>query len=172
VRWSRARYAALLLGVGLGGFLDGIVLHQILQWHQMLSAVVAPHSMEAMQRNMTADGLFHAATWIVTFAGVLLLWSAAAKTGRMPSWRELSGWLFLGWGWFNLIEGVVDHHLLELHHVRDLPAHVPFYDWLFLAVGGVGFIALGFYLRAPRARSSAPGASGRAPGGPGARAGP
>jgi uncharacterized membrane protein len=27
----------LLLGIGLGGFFDGIVLHQILQWHHMLS---------------------------------------------------------------------------------------------------------------------------------------
>jgi uncharacterized membrane protein len=29
---------ALLLGIGLGGFVDGIVLHQILQWHHMLTA--------------------------------------------------------------------------------------------------------------------------------------
>ncbi len=27
----------LLLGIGLGGFVDGIVLHQILQWHHMLT---------------------------------------------------------------------------------------------------------------------------------------
>ena len=26
-----------LLGLGLGGFIDGIVLHQILQWHHMLT---------------------------------------------------------------------------------------------------------------------------------------
>ena len=28
----------ILLGIGLGGFVDGIVLHQILQWHHMLSS--------------------------------------------------------------------------------------------------------------------------------------
>jgi uncharacterized membrane protein len=27
----------VLLGLGLGGFVDGIVLHQILQWHHMLT---------------------------------------------------------------------------------------------------------------------------------------
>jgi uncharacterized membrane protein len=29
---------ALLLGIGLGGFVDGIVLHQIRQWYHMLNA--------------------------------------------------------------------------------------------------------------------------------------
>lgn len=56
MRYERARNAAFLLGVGLGGFLDGIILHQIAHWHQMLSAVVPPDSVEAMKRNMVADG--------------------------------------------------------------------------------------------------------------------
>ena len=60
--------------------------------------------------------------------------------------RWLLGLLVGGWGAFNLVEGLVDHHLLQLHHVRDLPVHVPAYDWLFLAVGGVGFLALGWLL--------------------------
>ena len=30
--------AGLLLGMGLGGFFDGIVLHQLLQWHHMISS--------------------------------------------------------------------------------------------------------------------------------------
>ncbi|HEV2921254.1 MAG TPA: DUF2243 domain-containing protein [Actinomycetota bacterium] len=32
---------SLLLGIGFGGFIDGIVLHQILPWHHMLSAEAA-----------------------------------------------------------------------------------------------------------------------------------
>jgi len=28
--------AGLLFGIGLGGFLDGIILHQVLQWHRNL----------------------------------------------------------------------------------------------------------------------------------------
>jgi uncharacterized membrane protein len=27
----------LLLGAGLGGFFDGILFHQLLQWHNMVS---------------------------------------------------------------------------------------------------------------------------------------
>jgi len=52
----------MMLGIGLGGFFDGILLHQIFQAHAMLSAKVPLDSMENMKTNMTADGLFHAAT--------------------------------------------------------------------------------------------------------------
>ena len=155
MRHSRARNAALLLGVGLGGFLDGIVLHQIAHWHQMLSARVPPATMEAMQRNMTADGWFHLATWLVTLAGVLVLRSAVRGAGPLPSTRGFVGYLLAGWGAFNLVEGIVNHHFLELHHVRDLPAHVPMYDWVFLLVGGVGLLLLGIALRDRRPLSAA-----------------
>jgi uncharacterized membrane protein len=30
--------AGIFFGLGLGGFFDGIVLHQLLQWHHMLSS--------------------------------------------------------------------------------------------------------------------------------------
>ncbi|HEU4457488.1 MAG TPA: DUF2243 domain-containing protein [Longimicrobium sp.] len=148
----RARAAGLLLGIGLGGFVDGIALHQIAHWHNMLSARIPPDSMAAMQANMRADGWFHAGTWAITVAGVFLLWSAGRSTVPLPPVRFLVGLLFTGWGAFNLVEGIVDHHLLGLHHVRDLPAHVPAYDWAFLLIGGGGFVALGWLLtrRAPR----------------------
>jgi uncharacterized membrane protein len=44
------------------------------------------------------------------------------------------------------VEGTIDHHLLNIHHVRDMPFHVPAYDWIFLAVGGVGFSLIGLLL--------------------------
>jgi uncharacterized membrane protein len=64
----------------------------------------------------------------------------------LPGAAAFTGQLLLGWGLFNLVEGLIDHHVLDLHHVRDLPAHEPAYDWAFLAVGGVGLIALGWLL--------------------------
>jgi uncharacterized membrane protein len=134
MRATKTRNAGLLLGIGLGGFLDGIVLHQIVQWHSMLSGRLPMHSMEAMRTSMTADGWFHMATWLVTLAGVAVLWSAVRGPGPLPAGRALAGWMLVGWGAFNLVEGVVDHHLLELHHVRDLPQHMPAYDWTFLAL--------------------------------------
>jgi uncharacterized membrane protein len=149
LRYQRARNAALILGVGLGGFIDGITLHQIAHWHQMLSAVMPPESMEAMKRNMVADGWFHLATWLVTLVGVLVLWSAASVSGRLPTLRSFVGYMLIGWGGFNLVEGIVNHHVLELHHVRDLPAHAPGYDWLFLGLS-VALVLVGRALREQR----------------------
>jgi len=143
---GRSHRAGLVLGVGLGGFVDGIALHQIAQWHNMGSARVPPTTMEAMRRNMAWDGWFHAATLAITVVGVYLLLADARRGRRLPSPRQLTGELLLGWGIFNLIEGIVDHHLLQLHHVRDLPVHHPLYDWLFLAIGGVGLLVVGWWL--------------------------
>jgi uncharacterized membrane protein len=156
-RTGKIGTAGVLLGIGLGGFVDGILLHQIAQWHQMLSAVVPPESMEAMRRNMTADGLFHAAVWIATLAGVMVLWSAVRGRGALPPARYLFGSMLLGWGAFNLVEGIIDHHVLQLHHVRDLPQHVPAYDWIFLALGGIGFVLVGLAIRAGRRQAAAYG---------------
>lgn len=136
----------VVLGLGLGGFIDGIVLHQILQWHNMGSAVVPPTTMEAMKQNMVWDGWFHAATLLLTVAGVYLLLRDARAQRPLPGGGAFTGQLLIGWGVFNLVEGVIDHHLLEIHHVRDVPAHVPLYDWLFLGIGGVGLIVLGWLL--------------------------
>jgi uncharacterized membrane protein len=153
MRLPRVRAAGLLLGVGLGGFLDGIVLHQIVQWHSMLSArLPTMESMDAMRASMAADGWFHMATWIVTLAGIVTLWSAARSPGPLLPSRAFAGWMLAGWGGFNLVEGVIDHQLLELHHVRDLPHHVPAYDWVFLALSAV--IAAAGWLMARGSRAS------------------
>jgi uncharacterized membrane protein len=141
---GRSVRPGILLGLGLGGFVDGIALHQIAQWHNMGSARLPPVTMEAMRQNMTWDGWFHAVTLVLTVAGVYALLGDARRGTRLPDGRAFTGLLLLGWGLFNLVEGIVDHHLLALHHVRDLPVHVPLYDWLFLGVGGAGLIALGW----------------------------
>lgn len=153
-RHRTARTAGILLGVGMGGFVDGILLHQILQWHNMLSARIPPTSMEAMHVNMRADGWFHAAVWLLVLAGIFLLYRAARQTGPLPPARWLAGLMLAGWGVFNLVEGTLNHLVLELHHVRDVPAHVPLYDYLFLGIGGLGFLLLGWLIarsaRTPR----------------------
>ena len=48
--------AGIVLGMGLGGFVDGIALHQIAQWHNMGSAILPPPTMDAMRQNMAWDG--------------------------------------------------------------------------------------------------------------------
>jgi uncharacterized membrane protein len=110
--------AGTLLGAGLGGFLDGIVLHQILQWHNMLSSVVQPDTLVTMKYNMLFDGLFHAMTWLMTVAGLGVLWQSGRKPEVPWSPRTFVGSLALGWGLFNFVEGLINHQILELHHVH------------------------------------------------------
>jgi uncharacterized membrane protein len=148
---QRRLTAAVVLGVGLGGFADGIVLHQIAQWHNMGSAVVPPVTMDAMSRNMAWDGWFHLATWCITLVGVLMLWRERRDGLPAGTLTPFVGQMLFGWGAFNLLEGVADHHLLGLHHVRDMPAHVPIYDWLFLLIGGLGLLAIGALMQSASA---------------------
>ena len=136
----------IILGMGFGGFADGIALHQIAQWHNMGSSILPPTTMDAMKQNMAWDGWVHAATLVLTTVGAYWLLNAARAGDRLPGARAFTGLLVLGWGIFNLVEGLIDHQLLGIHHVRDMPVHVPAYDWAFLLIGGLGFIALGWLL--------------------------
>lgn len=142
-RTSKA--AGILLGIGLGGFVDVIVLHQILQWHNMLSNWLPPLTMEAMSYNMRWDGFFHALVWLAALIGVFLLWSAAYHRATIPSLSAFIGQLLLGWGLFNLVEGLIDHQFLAIHYVRQVPNY-QVYNLTFLAFGGVLFIVLGWLL--------------------------
>jgi uncharacterized membrane protein len=142
------RVPAILLGIGLGGFFDGIVLHQILQWHHLVSSPVAPDTVANLELNTLADGLFHAATWLVTVVGVVALWRAA-QLQPLPAAQYVLGGFLVGWGAFNLVEGIVDHHLLNLHHVRPGENEL-LWDLAFLAWGAV-MVGVGWWLmrRAP-----------------------
>lgn len=127
--------AGLLLGAGLGGFADGIVLHQILQWHHMLSTRFPPNTLVNIKVNMFWDGIFHAAVWLMTVMGLACLWRAGRRRDVPWSGRIFAGSLMAGWGMFNLVEGLIDHQWLRLHHVNEVAANTPFWDALFLLVG-------------------------------------
>ncbi len=134
--------AGTLLGIGMGGFVDGIILHQILQVHNMLSAKYPPTTVVNMEINMVWDGLFHAFTWIMTAVGIAMLWKAGQKREVPWSTRMLLGSLIQGWGIFNLVEGFIDHHVLNIHHVIERVG-MSAADWLFLGIGGVLLILIG-----------------------------
>lgn len=140
----RVEFGGVLLGVGLGGFVDGILLHQILQWHNMLSTVLPPVTVEAMQTNMFWDGLFHALVWLATLIGIFLLWAGARQAVVLPSAVWLLGLLLIGWGIFNFTEGLINHHVLQIHHVRNWGPN-PIWDFGFLVSGPV-LVGLGWLL--------------------------
>src|ERR687894_30198 len=99
--------AGTTLGIGLGGFLDGILFHQLLQLHNMLSArypktgVDAATALVNIEINMFWDGLFHAFTWALTALGLALLWRAVKRADVPLQGRVLFGGMVFGWGLFN-----------------------------------------------------------------------
>jgi uncharacterized membrane protein len=111
---------AILLGIGLGGLLDGVVLHQILQWHHVLSAdgCCPTTTVAGLEDNTLADGVFHLTVLIVTCAGAVAALTAWREGRLAPPWRAQIGGLLVGWGIFNLIDSA-NHFILEIHHVRD-----------------------------------------------------
>jgi uncharacterized membrane protein len=111
---------AIVLGVGFGGFLDGIVMHQLLQWHHMVSAkgCCPATSLAGLEDNTLADGVFHAVAWLVAFAGSLLVVRAWRQGRLAPPWLAHAGALLTGWGIFNLLDSL-NHFVFGLHHIRD-----------------------------------------------------
>jgi uncharacterized membrane protein len=144
--------AGLLLGLGLGGFFDGIVLHQLLQWHHMVTSAGYPaDSVDNLKINTFWDGVFHAGTYLFVGLGLALLWRRSRGAHVTWSGRLLPGSLLIGFGLFNLVEGLVDHQLLGLHHVNETVAREQWILWDlgFLAwgaamlVGGLGLVRSG-----------------------------
>jgi uncharacterized membrane protein len=145
----------IVLGVGLGGFVDGILLHQLLQWHHLLSSTDTdnigvkyydPNTLSGLRMNTVWDGLFHTVCWLAVLTGLALLYARVThRRRRVWTSRVLWGWMLVGWGLFNLVEGVIDHHLLGIHHVHGGP-HQLWWDLGFLALGAV-LIGAGYLLQ-------------------------
>ncbi|GAA4601967.1 DUF2243 domain-containing protein [Actinoallomurus liliacearum] len=149
------RLPGILLGVGLGGFVDGILLHQLLQWHHMLSSTNGdrigvryydPNTVSGLRMNTVWDGIFHVVCWLSVLTGLAVLYSRVTRD-RRSVWtsRFLWGWVLVGWGLFNLVEGILDHHILAIHHVRGGPNRL-WWDIGFLALGAL-LVAAGTLLR-------------------------
>ena len=152
--------AGILLGVGIGGFFDGVVFHQVLQWHHLVtSAGHPPDSVENLKLNTFWDGVFHLATYLATLLGLLGLWRAGRHPH--PAWpgRLLPGALLIGFGAFNLVEGIANHQLLGLHHVNETVPREQWWLW------DLGFLAWGAAMLAAGLALVRTGRRGRGAGG-------
>jgi uncharacterized membrane protein len=145
------RLAGGLLGFALGGFFDGILLHQILQWHHLLSAIDPGD----VRMQVVADGLFHALMYAVALLGLWQLCRIARRTA-VPTMALLAALLW-GFGGWHLVDAVLFHWLLGIHRVRMDTASPLFWDLLWLAAFGFGPLAIAIMLswhRRPRARGA------------------
>jgi uncharacterized membrane protein len=153
----------MVIGIGMGGFLDGIVFHQILQSHNMLSAILPPDSLVNVNVAMVWDGMFHVVMWVTTGVGIAMLWNARHHSADTWSGKAFLGSLFMGWGVFNVIEGLIDHYIIGIHHVVERVG-LSVYDHVFVGSGilcmlagwkliGAGTQEMAIYAQRP-ARSS------------------
>jgi len=135
------RGAAFLLGVALGGFFDGILLHQVLQWHHLLSNVQA---VQELRWQLLADGLFHALMYVLAVAALWRLWRRRAQAGP-ASW--LLAVVLAGFAAWHGLDALLSHWVLGIHRVRvDVPDPL-FWDLLWLALFGAIPLVVAAWLR-------------------------
>ncbi len=139
------RTAAVLLGVGLGGLADSILLDQLLQLHLMASSVIPPIDVAAMRANIWWGGAYDAFCLCVAVAGAIWLYRAARQRMPVPSPRMFFGSALLGWGVFNLVEGLLNHEILGVHHLTAGRYEV-IADLMYLLIGAIVPIAVGSLL--------------------------
>jgi uncharacterized membrane protein len=148
--------AGILFGLGLGGFFDGIVLHQLLQWHHMLSSWYPANTLENLELNTLWDGIFHSSTYLFVVAGLFILWRSAQRRHLFWSSKLLVGTMLLGFGIFNTVEGIINHHILGIHHVNETVARDYWIYWdIGFTLSGIAMMAIGWLLMRQGDRESA-----------------
>ncbi|MQY45747.1 DUF2243 domain-containing protein [Rhizobiales bacterium RZME27] len=150
-RLNRRETGALALGFSLGGFFDGILLHQILQWHHLLSGL--EQARLDIRFLVLTDGLFHGLMYVVAIAGLYLLWTSPTPT-RQSKNVPLIARAMIGFGIWHLVDAVLSHWILGIHRVR-MDVEQPFlWDLAWLAVFGLLPFATGCYLMRRRSGST------------------
>ena len=133
---GRFSWAGFLLGFSLGGFFDGILLHQILQWHHLLSAVNGAD----IRFQVAADGYFHALMYVIAAVGLWLLWRERERGRVLP-------WLLIGFGAWHMVDALLSHWITGIHRIRMDSDNPLFWDVLWLVVFGLVPLALGWMMR-------------------------
>ena len=106
---GRSVLSGVLVGLGVAGFLDETVFHQLLHWHHF-------YDKSTPEAGLVSDGLFHTFSWVAVVAGLFLF----ADLRRRDTWIPVRWWggLLVGLGGFQLYDGIVQHKLLQLHQIR------------------------------------------------------
>jgi uncharacterized membrane protein len=141
---SRALWGAALLGIALGGLFDGILLHQVLQWHHLLS-LVGNESLQDIRVQILADGLFHILMYTVACVGLWLLWSAR-RSEAAPTPSSLLGTVLLGFGLWQVIDVVLFHWIVRIHRIRVDVTYPIWWDIGWMVVFGAPALALAWWL--------------------------
>ncbi|WP_224447900.1 DUF2243 domain-containing protein [Haloprofundus salilacus] len=152
--------AGAVLGFGLGGLVDVLIFHLVLRTHHLISGWVPPTTPQALQLNLLADGAFSLLMLAIMAVGFGMLWKTAERPEVPWSAGLYAGAVVVGMAIFNLYDGIVDHYILEMHHVtQGLQPDV--FDLLWL-VGSVVLLVAGLLVvRAERKEDGTPPGDGQ-----------
>ena len=145
---SSLRWAGYALGFALGGFFDGILLHQVLQWHHLLSGI--DEARQDIRFLILTDGLFHVLMYAIAAAGLWLLWRARAAFAVAGADRLLFANALIGFGVWHILDSLLSHWILGIHRIRMDVDNPLFWDLLWFFVFGVLPALIGLALRRNR----------------------
>jgi uncharacterized membrane protein len=111
----RALVAAGVFGFGFSGLIDVLILHHVLQWHHLVSAIYPMNTLDGLRTNILADGLFSIAMLTVAGVGAGVVWRAERRTEVPLATRPLAGSAVIGLGVFDLFDVIGNHVILGLH---------------------------------------------------------
>lgn len=141
VQDRRARWGYLIVGLAFGALIDGVLLHQVLQWHHLWSSKTTDETVAGLEDNTLADGIFHLFFLLVFLVGLALL------VGRRLQARPFTGLALVGWGTFQVIDQLLFHLALGAHHIREGVSDPEVYDWTFFGIGLILIAAGALVLR-------------------------
>src|SRR5690606_1536758 len=108
---ARLTCPAFWLGFAFSGFFDGILLHQILQWHHLLSAIRT----EDVRFQVLMDGYFHLLMYAIAALGLWLLWRARRSFEAPGASRRFLAYFLIGFGVWHGLDAVASHWVLGIH---------------------------------------------------------
>lgn len=123
---------SILLGFALGGFFDGILLHQVLQWHHLLSLVEGRGADLPFQ--IAADGYFHVSMYVLAAIGLACLWRSHRTVEDRG--RLLLSNILIGFALWNVVDIVGVHWLIGIHRTRLDGPDPLLWDLIWLAAFG------------------------------------
>ena len=145
VNRRRLAWAAATIGFALSGFFDGILLHQVLQWHHLFS-LVSGEQWADIRNQILMDGWFHVLHYAIAAAGLWLLWRARGGFSAPGADRRLLGAALLGFSAWQFVDVVLFHWALMIHRIRVGVPNPLAYDLGWLFAFGVTTLAAGLWL--------------------------
>jgi uncharacterized membrane protein len=127
---DRSITSGVLIGVGVAAFLDETVFHQLLHWHHF-------YDKSTLNAGLVSDGFLHAGGWLCVVVG-LFLFADLQRRGNTVGLLVWAGG-FLGWGLFQVYDGLIQHKVFGLHQIRYHVDLLP-YDLAWNLSGAVGIL--------------------------------